>query len=146
MASDLPKHKQGASATIRARLSEIGTDDQRSWGGFPPFLINAPHSKKADKVGLAEGERISVNSELAESLKPLKASLEELTGLTIGTTYFQNWGDTQESLLLYAKPQTVAEVQSLVTAAADQEVNIKVSYRTIMTSDYYQCAHSKSVS
>ncbi len=132
MASDLPKHHVGASANIRAQLGRI---DQQSWGS--PFLINAPNSKRADRTGLQTGALISDKSPLAETLKPLQSSLQDKSGVDIGMTYFQNWGDTQESLLLYAKPQTVSEVQQLVKGAADPDINIKV--RTVVSS----CMHGK---
>ncbi len=129
MASDLPKHSLGASANIRAQLGRL---DQKSWTPDSPFLINAPNSERADVTGLQTGALIADNAVQAEILKPLQSDLQEKSGVDIGLTYFQNWGDTQESLLLYAKPKTVLEVQNLVGAAADPEINIKVRYHRIL--------------
>ncbi len=134
MASDLPKHHVGASANIRAQR-QLGRIDQQSWDS--PFLINAPYSKRADRTGLQTGALISDKAALAETLKPLQSSLQAKSGVDIEMTYFQNWGDTQESLLLYAKPQKVYEVQQLVKSAADPDINIQV--RNIVS----PCMHGK---
>ena len=61
----------------------------------------------------------------------MKKLQEHVEGVTIEMTYFKNWGETQESLLLYAKPTEVEHVTQLVTAAFSE--NIKVSLNSLGT-------------
>ena len=100
---------------------------------FPPFFINRPNSVHADKTGLSNGKLIYENSKLATVLGEKMKALNEEVGVDVKVemTYFKNWGDTQESLLLYAKPTEVDQVQKLVTAAANK--NIKVCINGLRT-------------
>ena len=90
------------------------------------FFINKPNSVKADQVGIATGECIAQNADLAKQLDCLRDHLmQKVTDVRISITYFQNWASTDAALLLNAKPRTREQVVNLVTAAKD--LGIKVS-------------------
>ena len=90
------------------------------------FFINKPNSVKADQIGIATGECIAQNADLAKKLDSLRDQLmRKVTDVRISITYFQNWASTDSALLLHAKPRTREQVVRLVTAAKD--LGIKVS-------------------
>lgn len=90
------------------------------------FFINKPNSVKADQIGIATGECIAQNADLAKKLDYLRDQLmQKVTDVRISITYFQNWASTDSALLLHAKPRTREQVVSLVTVAKD--LGIKVS-------------------
>ena len=96
-----------------------------------PFLNIHPHSKDADKKGLKEGKLIMDNLKLAQSLKKNQQYLNDYLkqksmDVTIEVTHFENWGKTQESLLLHAKPKKRNEISCLVKAASEHDPPIKV--------------------
>ena len=91
------------------------------------FFINKPNSFKADQTGIATGEFIARNADLAKKLENLRAQLmEKVTDVRISITYFQNWGYTDAALLLHAKPTTREQVVSLVTAARSLEIKVAI--------------------
>ena len=89
-----------------------------------PFLINAPYSEKADKLGLSDGELISKHASDAVILiktrndlqKEVDAHITRVPETTIEITHFKNWGETQNSLLLHVKPSTAEQVGVIVRA------------------------------
>ena len=90
------------------------------------FFVNKPNSVKADQIGIATGECIAQNADLAKQLDCLRDQLiQKVTDVRISITYFQNWASTDAALLLHAKPRTREQVVNLVTAAKD--LGIKVS-------------------
>ena len=110
------------------------TIDPKSHHVRSPFIVHSPNSEQADRHGLQEGELLSKYAEDATALKHLQAQLQHevdaqsLPGTPktkIGITHFQNWGGTQDSLLLLAKPVEKEQVIALVKAAA--KLGVKVS-------------------
>ena len=97
---------------------------------FPPFFINQPNSVHADKTGLINGKLIYENSELAtvlgEKMKALNAP-EIGLDVKVEMMFFKNWGETQESLLLYAKPTEVHQVQTLVATAGREDIKVCIN-------------------
>lgn len=93
----------------------------------PPFIISEPNSKKADEQGLRDGKLIVDNCCAAIKLAAQQSKIQKLLAdcgitkeeLEIGITYFVNWAETQEKLLLHAKPTTPNQVQKLVKIIAD---------------------------
>ena len=84
----------------------------------------------ADKTGLINGKLIYENSELATVLgEKMKALNAPKVGLDIKVemTFFKNWGETQESLLLYAKPTEVHQVQTLVATAGREDIKVCIN-------------------
>ena len=93
-----------------------------------PFIIQDSNSVKADKTGLSEGELITHYSSDAVTLKVIRDDLQILVdkkitprapGTTIAITHFKNWGDTQISLLMHAKPTLSGQVAALVQAVVE---------------------------
>ena len=89
-----------------------------------PFIIDAPHSKKADKIGLSDGELITkyandavILIEVRDDLQnEIDSRVERVPGTTVGITHFENWGKTRDSLLLHVKPTQVEQVVAVVKA------------------------------
>lgn len=111
------------------------TVDPKSHHVRSPFIVHSPNSEQADRDGLQEGELLSKYAEDAAALKILQAQLQHEVDAQsppgtpqtkIGITHFQNWGGTQDSLLLLAKPVEKEQVIALVKAAA--KLGVKVSY------------------
>ena len=99
-----------------------------------PFIINAPHSKKADKIGLSDGELITKYANDAVILIEVRDDLQreidsQVPGTTVGITHFENWGKTRDSLLLHVKPTQVKQVVAVVKAvkALNQRKTQKVN-------------------
>ena len=101
-----------------------------------PFIVDGPHSEKADKVGLSDGELITKYAEDAVAMMKTRDSLQELLNqqpestCEIAITHFKNWGATQESLLLHVKPTEVKQVVNAVkcvNAYNSDSTNVKVS-------------------
>ena len=125
--SDATVSGRTAAENFKFHIESAKSEYEPTSSTFPAFIINKPQSVHADKIGLSDGELISSNADLAVTLAPKRDALQQKVvhlGLTIGLTYFKNWGDTQQILLLYAKPTEVDQVKALVAAAA--ELNIKV--------------------
>ena len=82
---------------------------------------------KADQIGIATGEYIAQNADLAKKLDCLRDQLmQKVTDVRITITYFQNWASTDAAaLLLHAKPRTREQVVNFMIAAKD--LGIKVS-------------------
>ena len=85
-----------------------------------PFIVDGPHSEKADKIGLSDGELITRYADDALAMMGTRDSLQEMINKTpesacdIGITHFKNWGETQESLLLHVKPTEAKQVVNVV--------------------------------
>ncbi len=117
--SDLPKPR-------RDRV----VDYEPTSSNWPPFLINKPYSAKADKQGLLEGNLISDNSALANQLKEKRKLIQEelekvnisKEDFEIGMTYFVNWGETQENLLLHAKPTNPKQIEEVVKIITNNQI------------------------
>ena len=106
-----------------------------------PFIINDPNSVKADEVGLSEGKLMLNNLDVVTKLKALKEKLEknDLKGAQVDITHFKNWGATQESTLLYAKPTSRSQVQALVRAAAKENVKVTI---VVYSLSIYACTYT----
>ena len=103
-----------------------------------PFIVNDPFSKKADKVGLDDGELICNYADDAVALidirkdlqKEVDALIGEESAPKIGITRFKNWGKTNEALLLLAKPTTKEQVVAVVKGVRNlnEKKAVKVNY------------------
>ena len=103
-----------------------------------PFIVNDPFSKKADKVGLNDGELICNYADDAVALidirkdlqKEVDALIGEESAPKIGITRFKNWGKTNEALLLLVKPTTKEQVVAVVKGVRNlnEKKEVKVNY------------------
>lgn len=115
--------------------AEIASSIQKKDGDLqlPDWLLRitreATYSTYADKEGTELGEFMCKNVKLVEKVNGKRNELvdamknEEKNKETprvipeISVTFFKNWADTVEGLMLLAKPNTVSQVEMLVHAA-----------------------------
>ena len=87
-----------------------------------PFLVNRPHSVKADKVGLSDGKLITTYAtdavKLMQARDLLQAKINALVEQTPETKveimHFENWAKTRKALLLHVKPSQADQVVAIV--------------------------------
>ena len=143
MANDMPDPGVDLSNfNIDGETSLDTTKLASGWSGSPiKGWINllhdtisgqAPNSVQADRKGIALGNFLVENADLAKELEETRKKFEAhiLPDFTdkipdVSITYFENWASTTTGLLLHAKPTTVRQVKYLVKKAKD--LNVKVS-------------------
>ena len=114
--------------SFTSKMVEEKPDDvwQPTSSQIDPFLYMKPHSEKADEKGISVGNLIMESLQQAESLKKKRDYLrKKCRDIPVEVTQFKNWGKTQESLLLYAKPTCRKEIMRLVKAASEYNDEFK---------------------
>lgn len=101
-------------------------------------LINVeePDSVKADKDGIELAEFLIANAHISVAIDKKKEKLIKKSGVNeVKVTYFKNWGDTRQGLVLYVCPTSISDVERLVQAC--EHMGIKVS-----VVNYYLLQHT----
>ena len=87
-----------------------------------PFIVNLPHSKKADKDGLRDGKLITTYAKDAVNLIETRDHLQDeinylikkVPETTVEIMHFENWAKTNKALLLHVKPSQADQVVAIV--------------------------------
>ena len=129
---------------IDSALKEIELHDPNADRLHSPFIVNAPHSKEADEIGLSDGDLITKYADDAVILIKVRDDLQvkvdsrvkRAPGTMISITHFKNWGKTKESLLLHFKPSLVEQVVAVVKSvkALNKKKGMKVFHSTLQKS------------
>lgn len=87
--------------------------------------VEEPWSVGADKDGIAQADFMIQNADLASALEAKKNELiQESQVQDVAVTYFKNWAENLQGLMLYARPTSVADVNKLIVACG--KLGIKV--------------------
>lgn len=128
------------AVTIISEIEEIdaalGISKKKSDRLRAPFILSAPNSVEADKIGISDGELITQYASDAVVLIKLRDALQKIVDTltpkvpetTIAITHFKNWGETQDSLLLHVKPteadQVIAFVKGVLILNENSETKV----------------------
>ena len=90
------------------------------------FDTEMPYSVDADQDGKELADFIIKNAKIAQLMHDAQSRLQHEIGkrLKVEITYFKNWAETQQGLLLLVKPTSAKEVQKIIKAAHSLDMQV----------------------